>query len=281
MRVVEWSDLAALPSPAQASALPSSFAGEAPDIRSSAITIGVFDGIHRGHQALIGRIVGKSANLIPTVITFRKNPKEFLKKNNFKGDILTLNQKLSIFEHLAVARIVLIDFSEKFSKLNGKEFLDLVRNRLYPGFVAVGSNFRCGHRGDTDAVRVKALYRETGIPVDVVAPVLEGAHPVSSSRIRSAIVAGDFSAAARLLGRNVELDVSSIVPEDRNGGAFYQTAAIMPRPGMYPVTLYSKNAVPGIKDEVVILKDGILIPRIREGGAFARIEFIRNGEPDL
>jgi riboflavin kinase/FMN adenylyltransferase len=243
----------------------------------TALTIGVFDGIHRGHQALIERISGKSAGMVPTVITFKKNPKEFLKKRDFKGDILSLNQKLLIFERLAVALVVLIDFSEKFSKLSGKDFLDLVRNRLRPGFVAVGSNFRCGHRGDTDAIRMKALYREAGIPVDVTAPVLEGAHPVSSSRIRSAIAAGDFSAAARLLGRNVEFDLSSIVPEDRDGGSFYRTAAlhrIMPRPGSYPVTLYGRENVCGLKDEIVILKDGILVPPLREGKVFVRFEFI-------
>jgi riboflavin kinase/FMN adenylyltransferase len=189
MRVVEWSDFAPL------SAQAPSF-----DREPSAITIGVFDGIHRGHQALIRRITGKSASLVPTVITFKKNPKELLKKGDFTGDILSLDQKLMIFERMGVVRVILIDFSEKISRLSGIEFLDLVRQWLCPGFVAVGSNFRCGHCGDTDALRVKALYREAGIPVDVVAPVLEGASPVSSSRIRSALAAGDFSVAARLLG---------------------------------------------------------------------------------
>jgi len=262
MRIVEWSDLET--------------EGPSPSSSLTALTIGVFDGIHRGHQALIGRITEKSASLVPTVITFKKNPKEILKKNDFKGDILSLNQKLVIFERLAVTQVVLIDFSENFSKLSGKGFLGFVRNRLRPGFVAVGSNFRCGHRGDTDAVRIKALYRESGIPVDVVAPVLEGAHPVSSSRIRGAIAAGDFSAAARFLGRNVEFDLSSIVPEDRDNGSFYRTAAlrrIMPLPGSYPVTLYGGENASGIDGEAVIHKDGIFIPRLRKGEAFMRLEF--------
>jgi riboflavin kinase/FMN adenylyltransferase len=263
MRVIDWSKIAAGSSPAGASAL----------------TIGVFDGIHRGHQELIRRITARNAEFISTLITFRKNPKEFLKKREFKGDILTLDQKLLIFEQLSIAQVVLIDFSENFSKLGGKEFLDLVRNRLRPGFVAVGGNFRCGYRGDTDAPRLKALYHKAGIPVEVVVPVLDGARPVSSSRIRSAIAAGDFSAAARLLDRNFEFDVSSIVPEDRGDGVFYRTnrlRRIIPGPGNYSALLHG-----GGKAGVVVLKDGILVPRRGEGEALCRIEFIEGSKDPL
>ncbi|MDR2785136.1 MAG: FAD synthetase family protein [Treponema sp.] len=262
VRVVDWSGIMA-----------ESFFPEA-----SALTIGVFDGVHRGHQELIRRITAKSAEFIPTLITFRKNPKEFLEKKEFKGDILGLNQKLAIFEQLSIAQVVLIDFSENFSKLHGKEFLDLVRNRLRPGFAAVGSNFRCGYQGDTNAVRLKALYHRAGIPVDVVVPVLDGARPVSSSRIRSAIAAGDFSAAARLLGRNFVFDVSSVVPEDRGGeGIFYRTDTlrrIMPGPGNYSALLRGGEKTGTVKAGVVVLKDGILVPRPGEGESLCCIEFI-------
>jgi riboflavin kinase/FMN adenylyltransferase len=259
MRVIDWSEIAAESSPSEVSAL----------------TIGVFDGIHRGHKELIRRITARNAEFVSTLITFRNNPKEFLKKREFRGDILTLNQKLRIFEQLSIAQVVLIDFSENFSKIGGKEFFDLARNRLRPGFVAVGSNFRCGYRGDTDALRLKALYHKAGILVEVVVPVLDGAHPVSSSRIRSAIAAGDFSAAARLLGRNFEFDVSPIVPEDCDGGIFYRTdrlRRIMPRPGDYSALLHGGEKTGAVKAGVVVLEDGILVPR--RGEALCRIEFI-------
>jgi riboflavin kinase/FMN adenylyltransferase len=180
-----------------------------------------------------------------------------------------------IFEQLSVVQVVLIDFSENFSKLGGREFLDLVRNRLCPGFVAVGSNFRCGYQGDTGALRLRALYHKAGIPVEVVVPVLDGARAVSSSRIRSAIAAGDFSAAARLLGRNFKFDVSSIVPENREGGIFYRTDTlrrIMPGPGNYSALLYGGEKADTVKAGVVVLKDGILVPR--SGETYRRIEFI-------
>ncbi|MDR0451809.1 MAG: FAD synthetase family protein [Treponema sp.] len=261
MRVVEWPALAA---------------AEAP-LRPSALSIGVFDGIHRGHQELVRRITAKNAELVSTIITFRKNPKEFLGKKDFTGDILSLGQKLAIFERLSVAQVVLIDFSENFSRISGREFLGLVRNRLCPGFVAVGSNFRCGYRGAADAARLEALYRRAGIPVDVVRPVLEGGCPVSSSRIRSAIAAGDFSAAARLLGRNVEFDLSPVAGERREGGSFYRTAPlrrIMPGPGAYPALLRCKGKAGAAEAVVVVSKDGILVPRTGEGETPCRIEFI-------
>jgi riboflavin kinase/FMN adenylyltransferase len=265
MRVIDWSEIAAGSSSSE----------------TSALTIGVFDGIHRGHQALIETITAKNAEFLSTIITFRKNPKEFLKKNEFKGDILSLNQKLALFEQLSIAQVVLIDFSENFSKISGKRFLDLVRNRLCPGFVAVGSNFHCGYRGDTDAACLKALYRKAGIPVEELAPVLDGAHPVSSSRIRDAIASGDFSTAARLLGRNFEFDVSSIVPEDREGGIFYRTdylRRVVPGPGSYPVLLHGGKGAGATKAGVVVLKDGIFVPH--PGEAPCRIEFFE-GSVDL
>ncbi|MDR1411623.1 MAG: FAD synthetase family protein [Spirochaetaceae bacterium] len=261
MRVVEW---------------PALEAEEGPP-RASAITIGVFDGIHRGHQELIGRITAKNGEFISTIITFRKNPKEFLGKKGFKGDILSLGQKLAIFERLSVARVVLIDFSENFSKLSGKEFLGLVRDRLNPGFVVLGSNFRCGYRGATDAARFRALYRRAGIPVELVPPVLEGGRPVSSSRIRGAIAAGDFSAAARLLGRNLEFDLSPLAGELREGGNFYRTAPlrrIMPGQGSYPALLRGNGKAGAVKAVVVVSKDGILVPLPGEGEAPCCIEFI-------
>ncbi|MDR1353738.1 MAG: FAD synthetase family protein [Treponema sp.] len=261
MRVIEWPALEAAERPPQVSAL----------------SIGAFDGIHRGHQELIRRITAKNTEFISTIVTFRKNPKEFLGKKDFKGNILSLDQKLAIFKRLSVARVVLIDFSENFSKLSGKEFLGLVRDRLSPGFVVLGSNFRCGYRGATDSARFKAFYHGMGIPVEIVPPVLETGRPVSSSRIRTAIAAGDFSAAARLLGRNVEFDLSPLAGERREDGSFYRTAPlrrIMPGPGNYQALLHGGGKADAVKAVVVISKDGILVPRLGEGEAPCRIEFI-------
>jgi riboflavin kinase/FMN adenylyltransferase len=244
--------------------------------RKTAVTIGVFDGVHRGHQVLIDRIVKKGPELTPMVITFRQSPKGFLKKQDWSGDILSLNRKLVIFENLGVAAVVLIDFSINFSKLTGKEFLELLRIRGNPGYAAIGSDFRCGYRMDTDAARIKALNGEAGIPTDVVEPIADGGQTlrISSSRIRAAISLGELSRAAAMLGRNVEFDFTGLESGVRSGGRFYGTAAahrVIPAAGRYPVLLYEKGSAAGIQTEITVERDGILVPPQFEA---ERVEFL-------
>jgi riboflavin kinase/FMN adenylyltransferase len=248
----------------------------------TAVTVGVFDGIHRGHQRLIEKIVRKRPECIPTVITFRQNPKEALKKPGWAGDILSLDRKLALFENLGVAVVILIDFSVNFSKLSGKEFIDLLIRWGRTGYVVVGGNFRCGYRMDTDAARIKGLMNGAGIPAEVAAPVLEGPYPVSSSRIRSAISAGELSRAALLLGRNVEVDCGGMTSVPRDGGRFYPIdprLRIIPAPGRYLALLYGRNAggtlagVAGteVPAEVFVEREGIFVP-LQSG--VERIEFL-------
>ena len=178
----------------------------------AAVTIGVFDGVHLGHQALIKRIVERGPN--PTVLTFRENPKKISGK--YEGDLYSLKQKISAFESLGVSRAVLIDFSPEFSRLKGREFLDLLAGRGGMGFLTIGCHFHCGFHQDTDADLVREINSGKGIPTELMSPVAlpfeAGNGPVSSSRIRSAVLSGDLKLAAALLGRNFGLDLSDISP---------------------------------------------------------------------
>ena len=197
LRIIDWPD----------------FLAGGSDQGGAAITIGVFDGVHLGHQALIKRIVERGPN--PTVITFRENPKK-MTSGYYGGDLYSLKQKLNAFDELGVNRAVLIDFSPEFSKLKGKEFLDLLAGRGRMVFLAIGCHFRCGFRQDTDACLVREINSGNGIPTELFLPIalpLEaGNSPVSSSRIRSAVISGDLENAAAFLGRNFGLDLSDITP---------------------------------------------------------------------
>jgi riboflavin kinase/FMN adenylyltransferase len=231
--------------------------------RGIAVTVGVFDGVHRGHRTLIERIASRRPDLVPAVVTFRHNPKAALKKPGWTGDIISLNRKLAVFENLGVEAVILIDFSLNFSKMSGREFIDLLIRHGKPRFMAVGANFRCGYQMDTDSAEIKAFANGAGIPAEVVDPVLEGFHPVSSSRIRAAISGGDLSRAALLLGRNVEIDFTGMTVSCRDGGRFYHTASqnrITPAPGRYTALLHGRNAGPGIKTRVSVEKEGVFIP---------------------
>jgi len=187
MRIISWEEYTA--------------PGALPDT-PLAVTVGVFDGVHRGHQALI-RQVCDSAH-IPTVVTFRQNPQQILKPGAFAGDIMNLEQKLRALEVLGVQLAVLIDFSERFSKINGRAFIDLLLNRPVK-LIALGRNFRCGHGLDTGAEEIRNLAGAHGVEVWVAPPVMDEGQPVSSSRIRQALAAGRQAEAERLLGWPKEL----------------------------------------------------------------------------
>jgi len=197
LQIIEWPDF---------------LAGDGESI-DAAITIGVFDGVHLGHQDLIKKIVKKGPN--PTVITFRENPKKII-SDEYDGDLYSLKQKLNVFDSLGVSQVVLIDFSPEFSRLKGREFLDLLVSRGRMVYLVIGRHFHCGFRKDTDAVLAKEINSGYGIPTELMSPVTlpieAGNGPVSSSRIRSAVISGDLKLAAALLGRNFGLDLSDINP---------------------------------------------------------------------
>jgi len=171
-----------------------------------AAAIGVFDGIHLGHRELIGRILGRP-DLASVVVTFNENPKRSLHGSAFRGDILTMRQRAEIIESLGVDIIVLIDFSGDFVKLPGRKFLSLLSESGDLRFLAVGHDFRCGHRLDTGAEEIRDFCAERGIEVDFLRAVRVAEHPVSSSRIRMAVIEGRLEEAASLMGRPFELDL--------------------------------------------------------------------------
>ena len=191
MRVIEWQQFLK--------------SGLSLNDKYTSMTVGIFDGVHRGHQALIRRIVSHNADFIPVVVTFRQNYKtekrEKGKEEREKGEILSFSQRLESFERLGVKITVVVDFTEEFRQMPGRKFLELLLKHGCVGFFAAGSDFRCGFKLDTDAGMIKSFFTSRNIPVEIVPQVLEGSLPVSSSRIRSAIAAGDFFLAEAMLGR--------------------------------------------------------------------------------
>jgi riboflavin kinase/FMN adenylyltransferase len=228
------------------------------------MTVGVFDGVHRGHAELIRRIVSRGP--CPTVATFRENPKRILSPRPYGGDIFSLEQKLTAFEELGVVRVIVIDFSEKFSKMNGWEFIDLLESRGGAVFLAIGANFRCGYRHETGAESISQKNGRKGIPTEIIPPVLWGGVPVSSSRIRAAISGGDLAGAEALLGRKLELDLSGLpgfpLAQDGREGMVFDASSlhrITPAAGRYGVFLNLQRR-PGVYTEITVEGGKIFIP---------------------
>ena len=170
------------------------FTGLIPEEKPLSITIGIFDGVHLGHQALIKRIVSHN-DKIPVVITFRHEEKNTPEIQSFHERTITL-------EKLGVKILLVIDFTESFKRMSGIEFLELLNKHGNIGFFAVGSNFRCGYQLDTDAAAIQRFFSSFNIPAEIIPEVKHDSQPISSSRIRAAIAAGDFQLAEIMLGRS-------------------------------------------------------------------------------
>jgi riboflavin kinase/FMN adenylyltransferase len=168
--------------------------------KKTSMTVGVFDGVHRGHQVLIERVVSFNADYVPVVITFQ------ITNNREQRNIQSFQERLSRFESLGIKITIVIDFTEEFRQMPGINFLEILLKYGNIGFFAVGNNFRCGYRLDTDAAAIQNFFASRNISVEIVPEVchpadgLKGSQPVSSSRIRAAIAAGDITLAQAMLG---------------------------------------------------------------------------------
>jgi riboflavin kinase/FMN adenylyltransferase len=266
MLIIEWDDFIG----------PSRPAGD----QKLALSIGVFDGVHLGHQALLKRI---SAGSCPAVITFRQNPKRITNPDKCPGDIFSLKQKLAVLETLGIRRTVLIDFSGDFCKIKGRNFIDFLIKACPIDYLVLGENFRCGCRLDTGAEDIRAMMLEAGIKTEVLAPIMESGQPVSSSRIRQAVSRGDLAGAARLLGRNLEIDLSEIPVQQKGEYESYDAVSasrIVPTEGKYRTLLYGADSGAGIEAEITIKDGKILVPEAAGGNTFSaeRVEFIPSSQ---
>ena len=223
MHILEWDDFTS---------------GAAAHI-SLSLTLGVFDGIHLGHQALIQKIC--QSGYMPAIITFKQNPLEILNPRGFSGNIYSLERKLEIFAAIGVKMAVLIDFSEKFSKLKGRNFIGLLLQSCRMKQLVLGQDFRCGYSLDTGVAEITEMAG-SGVAICSVPQVMEGGIPVRSSRIRNALCAGNFQEAGLLLGRKAEIDVAGLpVTHDLCGNMSFnahKAHRILPPEGSYKVMAY-------------------------------------------
>jgi riboflavin kinase/FMN adenylyltransferase len=238
-----------------------------------AVTVGIFDGVHCGHKTLIEAVVSQKERAVPVVITFRQghHKKAIGGGKDYPGDILSFRQKMAIFENLGVALTIMVEFTESFRRMNGKEFLRILCEHGNMVFMAVGSNFRCGYRLDTDAPAIQEFNSQQNIQTRIMPPLTEDGKPISSSQIRSAITGGKLREAAAMLGRPFTVD---LFPDDLSANGdisaddyvAYNVAGqgrILPPPGKYEVLLLDKDLdhSAGIPAEIRIDEGCILIKK--------------------
>jgi riboflavin kinase/FMN adenylyltransferase len=168
-----------------------------------ALTIGNFDGVHRGHRTLIERVTAKARELDLTscVLTFEPHPREFFAADAAPARLTRLRDKLELMEVAGVERVHVARFDARFAALPAQRFIDdVLVHGLGARWLLVGRDFRFGARRAGDYAALEAAAGRHGFEIESMPDVLfEGAR-VSSSAVRAALAAGDLRAAERLLG---------------------------------------------------------------------------------
>jgi riboflavin kinase/FMN adenylyltransferase len=169
-----------------------------------ALTIGSFDGVHRGHRALVERAVARARelNVASCVLTFEPHPREYFSPRQAPARLTRLRDKLELLAATGVERVHVARFDARFAALPPERFVEQV---LVAGLgvraLVVGRDFRFGARRAGDFPLLEVLARRHGFDLEAMPDVLWQGERVSSSAVRAALAAGDFTRAERLLGR--------------------------------------------------------------------------------
>lgn len=199
----------------------------------TALTIGTFDGVHRGHQHLFRCLKeeAKARSLLTAAITFRNQPRSVLVPDAKVEYITPWPERKALIKAQGVDHLVALDFTRKLSLLKAREFVNLLVQNLRMKVLVVGPDFALGHKRAGDIPTLRALGDEMGFRVEVVKPEVNDGQPIRSRVLRKLITDGDVVAAAEMLGRPFSL--RGVVAEgDRRGRELgFPTANLALEPG--------------------------------------------------
>jgi riboflavin kinase/FMN adenylyltransferase len=211
-------------------------------LRPTVLTLGVFDGLHLGHQKIMRTIVERARALqaVPTVITFDPHPRAVLHSESAPPLLQTLDQRIGAFEVLGLEQTIVIRFNRDFAATDAETFLrEVIHDRLKAKEVYLGKGFAFGKNRAGNIELLKKLSAELGFLADEVPEVQLRGQRISSSRIRHLLLEGHINLARRMLGRPYGIE-GRVVRGDRRGHkigfptANLQTVnRVMPKNGVY------------------------------------------------
>lgn len=174
-----------------------------PAERGCVVTIGTFDGLHLGHQALIQRLRqhGERLGRPAMMLTFEPMPREFFAPGNPPARLTSLRERWRILQRSGLDGIVLLRFDERLRSMSGEAFAQLLARELKTPQVVVGHDFKFGRGGEASAQLLAQAGASLGFEVDVVEPVAVRGFRVSSTAVREALSRGEFGLACNWLGR--------------------------------------------------------------------------------
>ncbi|MDO8310978.1 MAG: bifunctional riboflavin kinase/FAD synthetase [Sideroxyarcus sp.] len=178
-----------------------------PDTKPVALTIGNFDGVHLGHQALLKelRATAQKHGLQTAVVIFEPHPREFFTPLQAPARLTSLREKLELFVAMGVDRVHVCRFDTGFAQMTAADFIHALHEKLHAKFVLIGDDFRFGSGRAGDFALMEKIGAQRGFAVRAVRSVLHDGVRISSTAIRVALAAGKMRVAREYLGRHYSI----------------------------------------------------------------------------
>jgi len=206
-------------------------------MRPTVLTLGVFDGLHLGHQKIMQMVVerAKAANAVATAITFDPHPRAVLHPESAPPLLQTLDQRLANFDVLGIEQAIVIPFDHEFASQSAEDFIcDIIHDRLHAKEVYLGKGFAFGRGRGGNIGLLRKMSNDLGFIADEVDEVRLRGHRISSSKIRELLDMGGVSIVRRMLGRPYGVE-GVIVRGDRRGHTIgFPTANLHPHNRVIP-----------------------------------------------
>jgi riboflavin kinase/FMN adenylyltransferase len=212
--------------------------------RDTIITIGAFDGVHRGHQHLIRQLVeaAQQTDRLAGLITFYPHPSAVLSPHDPIRYLSTPGEKAALLEKLGLDILVILPFDQEMAQTSAQDFMAQVRRHLRMAELWVGSDFALGHAREGNVETLRTIGQELGFLLRIIEPLTWQGQIISSTRIRSLVLKGEVLQAARLLGRYPSLAGEVVWGSQRGHSLGFPTAnlevrkeRVVPADGIYAV----------------------------------------------
>jgi len=268
----------------------------------SAVTIGNFDGVHRGHRAILQHVVQAASQqqLCPTAVTFAPHPRAFFGQRGRRPELIPteingLRDKMRACAEVGLAQLVLLRFDQALADMTAQDFIQrLLVEGLNTRWLLVGEDFRFGHQRAGDLAMLREAGREHGFSVHTLADIIDvHGTRISSSEVRAALATGNLARARDLLGQTYQLSGHVIHGQKLGRTIGYPTLNLRVPPlcalrsGVYVVRVHgvSAQAVHGVASLGVrptvtaagrlLLEVHVLDSQMDAYGKLARVEFLQ------
>lgn len=269
---------------------------------ASAVTIGNFDGVHRGHQTILRRVVHEAAqrDIAPTVMTFQPHPRAFFAQRGQRPELVptqisSLRDKAWAMQRLQIRQLVLQRFNQQLADMPAEDFIEkLLVQGLQTRWLLVGEDFRYGHKRMGDVALLRRAGQRHGFEVETLSDVVdEHGYRISSSEVRTALAVGNLERAERLLGHTYRISGHVIHGQKLGRTLGYPTlnirvpALCAARSGVYVVRAHGLDEQPlngvaslGVRPTIsdtgrIMLEVHLLDRRVDAYGKLTQIEFLQ------